>query len=372
MPSRWPRSVVMCLGCRGNRRGHRRRRDRVAFSPRLLRGQPWTRGDSVGDTSSTTAGRGRVQQPPAMAASGSARAPARPTTRPSSTSPAPTDTCIRRADIVGGLHFTDSGDVRRHGPPTPSSTSTAAVRSRALRFAGHRSGPSGFSFFWARTSYDWPQLGGDFGNWTGVEKITPFYDHRRHRLFGIRASPAVSDHRLDGSFSALHNSTGLEPHPFGGHAGGRRGEQPLRYFTASSAGKPLSSLRYTRFGVDVTQGRQISSWKTERNVTAEGWSAAPPRYRGVSDYGPEFFAQGRWLTVDRTASNDIDRLGIVGSRCPLEMRQAVRSSSPPLWSCRVRPRRMHQRRARHDAPQWPGLHARARAFLGAAGRADDP
>ena len=152
--------------------------------------------------------------------------------------------------------------------------------------------------------------GGDFGNWTGVE-IGPFTTIGAIAIWD--PSQSGVDYNLDGSFSALHNPTGLSLTLSAGMQEADGASNPYNLYGKLGWQTAFFDFGDTRFGVDVTQGRQIFELEDGAERTAEGWSVGAAAVQGVSDYGLELFAQGRWFTVDQDGFNDII-VGTVGSR----------------------------------------------------------
>ena len=216
------------------------------------------------------------------------------------------------ADIVGGLQFTDSGDL-----------TGVTVADAFFNLDGGR---------YDRVRYDTPVIGpglqasvssgedqrhdlalnwgGDFGNWTGVE-IGPFTTIGAIAIWD--PSQSGVDYNLDGSFSALHNPTGLSLTLAAGMQEADGASNPYNLYGKLGWQTAFFDFGDTRFGVDVTQGRQIFELEDGAERTAEGWSVGAAAVQGVSDHGLEFFAQGRWFTVDQDGFNDII-VGTVGSR----------------------------------------------------------
>ncbi|HEX6015998.1 MAG TPA: hypothetical protein VFY87_30190, partial [Geminicoccaceae bacterium] len=115
------------------------------------------------------------------------------------------------------------------------------------------------------------------------------------------------------SFSALHNPTGLSLTVSAGMQEADGFSNAYNLYGKLGWQTAFFDFGDTRFGVDVTQGRQNFELEDGAERTAEGWSIGAAAVQAVSDYGLELFAQGRWFTVDQDDFNDII-VGTVGSR----------------------------------------------------------
>jgi hypothetical protein len=216
------------------------------------------------------------------------------------------------SDIVGGLQFTDGGDL------TGVTVADAFFnldggRYDRVRYDSPVIGPGlQASASWGEDQrYDLAlNWGGDFGNWTGVE-IGPFTTIGAIALWD--PSESGVDYNLDGSFSALHNPTGLSLTVSAGMQEADGVSNPYNLYGKLGWQTAFFDFGDTRFGVDVTQGRQNFELEDGAERTAEGWSVGAAAVQAVSDYGLELFAQGRWFTVDQDDFNDII-VGTVGSR----------------------------------------------------------
>ena len=129
------------------------------------------------------------------------------------------------ADIVGGLRFTDGDDL------TDVTVGDAFFDFDGERFGRFRYDSPLFGPFQVSVSAGSDQrydaaltFGGDYGDWSGVE-IGDF------TTLGASAIRDPSDDAYDGvttgSFSALHNPTGLSLTLSGGYGGGAAGDEPF-------------------------------------------------------------------------------------------------------------------------------------------------
>jgi len=139
--------------------------------------------------------------------------------------------------------------------------------------------------------------GGDFDHWTGVQ------------LGGFTTLGAVAiadpnvlgvDHRWSGSWSMLHNDTGLSFTVSGGLDSGTEGDTPYNLYGKLGWDTQLLRFGPTGFGFDYTY--------TE-NVTADGdkgQSVGLAAVQVFERYGIELYSQLRWLSLDRAIGPDFE------------------------------------------------------------------
>lgn len=213
------------------------------------------------------------------------------------------------ADPVGGLQFVE-GDV----------LSSLAVGDAFFNFDGERQN---------RVRYDSPVIGpglqlsasagedqqydaaitwgGDYGDWSGVE-IGPF---TTLGALSIRDPNEENvDFRLAGSFSTLHNSTGLSLTLSGGMDEANNGDNPYNVYGKVGWDTDFFPVGPTGFGLDATYGENISG------EGDEGVSFGLAAIQLVEDYGIEFYAQFRYFDLDRDQGAGVEEIivGTVGSR----------------------------------------------------------
>lgn len=160
------------------------------------------------------------------------------------------------ADIVGGLRFTDGDNL-----------TDVTVGDAFFNFDGGRFG---------RIRYDTPMVGpfqlsvsagsdqrydaaltfgGDYGDWSGV-------DAGDFTMLGAVAIRDPSDDAYDwvatGSFSALHNPTGLNLTLSGGYGGGAGGDEPFNLYGKLGWDTDLIRFGKTGFGIDYTYAENVS------------------------------------------------------------------------------------------------------------------
>lgn len=212
------------------------------------------------------------------------------------------------ADPVGGLRF-------RSGK-TLSSTS---VGDAFFDFDGERQN---------RIRYDTPVLGpgvqlsasagenqrydlalnwgGDFGNWTGVE-LGPFLTLGALGL--SEPNQHGVDYRLDGSYSILHQPTGLSLTLSAG-MDQAEDDNPFNLYGKLGWDTSLVSLGKTGFGIDIDRSKDVSS------PGDEGYSVGLAAVQQIENYGTEFYTQLRWFTLDSHQGPHLDDLvvGTFGTR----------------------------------------------------------
>ena len=213
------------------------------------------------------------------------------------------------SDIVGGLEFIDDGD--RTG---------VSVGDAFFNFDGNRQD---------RVRYDSPVFGpgvqlavsagsdqrydaaltwgGDYGDWTGVE-IADFttlgaISIREPNDDGVRW-------RLAGSFSTLHNPTGLSLTVAGGMDARSRGDDPYNLYGKLGWDTSFVQVGPTGFGVDFTYGENVSA------EGDEGISVGLAAVQLLENFGTELYAQIRLFDLDRNNENSVEDIvvGTVGTR----------------------------------------------------------
>ncbi|MFZ2100010.1 MAG: hypothetical protein WAU86_05550 [Oricola sp.] len=149
--------------------------------------------------------------------------------------------------------------------------------------------------------------GGDYGNWSGVE-IGPF---TTLGAFSIRDPNAENvDFRLAGSFSTLHNDSGLSLTVSGGMDEANNGDNPYNLYGKLGWDTSIFDIGATGFGVDATYSENVSA------EGDEGMSFGLAAIQLVEEYGIEFYAQLRWFDLDRSQGDGVKDIvdGTVGSR----------------------------------------------------------
>lgn len=149
--------------------------------------------------------------------------------------------------------------------------------------------------------------GGDYGDWTGVE-VGPFTTLGALSIRGPNSDDV--DFRLAGSFSTLHNETGLSLTLSGGMDETSDGDNPYNLYGKVGWDTSLFEIGQTGFGLDATYSENVSGQGDE------GVSFGLAAIQLIEEYGIEFYAQIRYFDLDRDQSAGVDEIvvGTVGSR----------------------------------------------------------
>ena len=125
-------------------------------------------------------------------------------------------------------------------------------------------------------------------------------------VFGI-------DLRYGGSFSILHQSTGLN---FTGAAGSdlRDNKDAYNFYGKLGLMRNFFDIGYTAFSIDYTYGKDVAI--SSPSVRADGHSVGGYVVQRIADYGVDLYAGLRWFTLDADGSLNLDDIFIttVGSR----------------------------------------------------------
>ncbi|MDJ0610961.1 MAG: hypothetical protein QNJ67_18450 [Kiloniellales bacterium] len=213
------------------------------------------------------------------------------------------------ADIVGGLFFTENDEL-----------TGIRVDDAFFNFDGKRQD---------RVRYDSPVIGpglqlsgsagdsqqydvaltwgGDYGDWSGVE-VGPFTTLGAVSFQDPDADDV--DWRVAGSFSGLHNPTGLSLTVSGGMDSFDEGDDPYNLYGKIGWDQSFFSIGDTGFGVDFTYSENVSAENDEG--TSFGFAAI----QLLEDYGTEIYAQFRVFDLDRDESPAVNEIyvGTVGTR----------------------------------------------------------
>ncbi|UUX50697.1 hypothetical protein NUH88_03135 [Nisaea acidiphila] len=213
------------------------------------------------------------------------------------------------ADIVGGLKFTQNGAL------TSTTVGDAffnfdSNRQDRVRYDTVNFGPGiqGSVSAGSDERYDialtW---GGDYGDWTGV-------DYGNFTTLGAisLADPNSSgvDYRVAGSFSVLHNPSGISATFSGGMDERNDNREPFNLYGKLAMDKDYFSIGATGFGVDLTYSEDIAA------LGDEGFSAGLAIVQLYEEFGAEFYAQLRMFDLDRQGNSDLEGIyvGTVGTR----------------------------------------------------------
>ena len=213
------------------------------------------------------------------------------------------------ADIVGGLQFTSDGEL-----------SGLTVGDAFFNFDGNRQD---------RIRYDSPLFGqgvqlsvsvgsdqradaaltwgGDYGDWSGVN------------IGDVTTLGAVSirdpneddvDARLAGSFSALHNPTGVSVTVAAGTDSKDNASDPYNLYGKVGWDTSFFPIGPTGFGADLTYTENFSG------DGDEGFGVGLAAIQLIEDFGMELYSQLRVFDLDRGSSDSVDDIvvGTVGTR----------------------------------------------------------
>ncbi len=216
------------------------------------------------------------------------------------------------SDIVGGLQFTRGGNL-----------TGIKIGDAFFNFDGNRQN---------RARYDSPVIGpglqvsvsagadenydaaltwgGDYGDWTGVDigSVTTL------GAISIRdPNESNVDYRLAGSFSALHNPTGIGATiSAGGDKRKGSGDDPYNLYGKLTLDRSFFDLGPTGLGVDVTYGEHFSG----QGDKSFGFGVAAVQL--LESVGTEVYGQFRVFDLDRAAAGggSVEKVyvGTIGTR----------------------------------------------------------
>jgi hypothetical protein len=212
------------------------------------------------------------------------------------------------ADIVGGLQFTEDGNLTGltvadaffdfDGDRQDRVRYDTPVFGPGLQFSASAGADQRYD-----ASLNW---GGDFDQWPGVE-VGPF---TTLAAVGI-SDPSEDgvDYRLMGSGSILHNPTGLSLTLSSGMDQADEGD-PYNLYGKLGWYGTLNRLGNTGFGVDFTRGHDVSA------DGDTGYSVGGAVVQTIEGYGTELYSQVRWFTLDRDDAPNVDDIvvGTLGTR----------------------------------------------------------
>lgn len=212
------------------------------------------------------------------------------------------------SDIMGGLQFTDGSDL------TGVTLSDAffnfdSGRMNRIRYDSPMLGPAQLSVS-AGSNERWDvalTFGGDYGSWSGVD-LGPFTGIGAVGFYDP-SDPGV-DNRLAGSWSMLHDETGLSLTVSGGLDTGVAGDTPFNWYSKLGWDVALLPVGATGFGVDYTFSENVSA------NGDQGQSVGLAMVQVLDRYGIELYSQFRWFTLDRATGPAFDDIygGTVGTR----------------------------------------------------------
>jgi hypothetical protein len=139
------------------------------------------------------------------------------------------------------------------------------------------------------------------------------------RGHGIKAAAAAAiselnkddvDYRLDGSFSVLHEATGLNLTASAGVDETDGADDPSNLYLKGGWLGEIFEIGNTGFGADFTRSDNLP------DEGDYGYSVGLSAVQSLADYGTDFYAQLRWYQLDRDNQPDVDDVvvGTVGTR----------------------------------------------------------
>jgi hypothetical protein len=151
-------------------------------------------------------------------------------------------------------------------------------------------------------------FGGDYGHWTGIELGEDFVTLGAVSIYDPNQSGV--DYRTAGSWSLLHNPSGVSVSVSAGADIGAEGDTPYNLYGQLAWDTELLPLGATGFGVDYTWSENITGF------TNEGQSVGLAAVQLLENYGIELYSQFRWYSVDREFGPSLADIfvGTLGSR----------------------------------------------------------
>lgn len=212
------------------------------------------------------------------------------------------------SDVAGGLQFTD-GKHLTGVHLNQAFFNFDGNRQNRVRYDTPMWGPVQLSLsYGANERKDLAvTFGGDYGRWTGFEVGT------FTTLGGVAISDPSQhgvDFRVAGSWSVLHNPTGLSLTFSGGFDEGPSGGTPYNLYGKLGWNAKLLSVGPTGFGVDYTWTENVSA------PGDQGQGVGVAAVQVLQRYGIELYTQFRWYSVDRAEHPKFDDIfvGTMGTR----------------------------------------------------------
>jgi hypothetical protein len=146
-------------------------------------------------------------------------------------------------------------------------------------------------------------FGGDYDHWTGIELGEAFTTLGALSIHQPNEDDV--DFRVAGSWSLLHNETGLSLTLSSGFDSGPEGGTP--YNTYAKLGWDTDLVRFGRtgFGVDYTWTGNVSGGGDR------GRSVGLSAVQVLERFGIELYTQARWLELDRGQGPDFDDIWVL-------------------------------------------------------------
>jgi hypothetical protein len=212
------------------------------------------------------------------------------------------------SDIVGGLQFTDRNGL-----------SGVHVNQAFFNFDGNRAN---------RIRYDSPMFGpvqvslstgsneqynaavtfgGDYDHWSGIN-FGDFTTLGAVSVFNPRVTNV--NERVAGSWSLLHNPTGLNVTASSGFDDVKTGPTPFNVYGKLGWNASLLPVGATGFGADYTWTENVSA------PDDKGWGVGVAAVQDVDDYGIQLYSQFRVYSLDRAEAPSFNNIfvGTMGTR----------------------------------------------------------
>jgi predicted porin len=206
------------------------------------------------------------------------------------------------ADIAGGILFTDGTEIV---DPTIAVNEAffdfdpgnlARIRYDTPMFGPVQGGVSfGNGGQWAAAV----TLGGDYGDWSGWE-VGDFTLLAAASAYD--PDEANVDYAYAGSASILHNPTGLSLTLSAGGQEVDAGDNPYNLYGKLGYDTEFWAIGPTGFGIDYTQGHNISG------DGDEGTSVGIAAVQRIEAYDIDLYTQARWYSLDSATAPDLKNI----------------------------------------------------------------
>jgi hypothetical protein len=212
------------------------------------------------------------------------------------------------SDIVGGLQFTDRNGLSGVHV-NQAFFNFDGTRANRIRYDTPMFGPAQVSLSAGSSErYDAAvTFGGDYDHWSGID-IGDFTTLGAIAVFNPRVTNVHQ--RIAGSWSLLHNPTGLNLTASSGFDNVKSGPTPLNAYGKLGWNASLLPVGATGFGVDYTWTENVSA------PDDKGWGVGAAAVQDLDDYGIQLYTQFRVYSVDRAEGPSFNNiyLGTMGTR----------------------------------------------------------
>ena len=210
--------------------------------------------------------------------------------------------------VAGGLEFT-TGDALSGISIGDAFFNFDGSRQNRVRYDSPMFGPAQVSLSAGSDQrYDAAiTFGGDYDHWTGID-LGPFTGLGAVSI--SNPNDDDTDYRAAGSWSMLHDDTGLSLTLSGGFDGGTGGDTPYSIYGKLGWDTNLVSFGPTGFGVDY-------GWTENHDAEGnQGQSVGVAAFFFNDTATTEIYTQVRWFGLDRSERPQLDDiyLGTVGTR----------------------------------------------------------